>query len=65
MKDRKRGRLDWPDHVDYVTDWTSAARKTAELVPAELTDAQFVIGLAVPACAHTAYAEPDGTRAAW
>ncbi|WP_230396492.1 methyltransferase domain-containing protein [Streptomyces blattellae] len=64
MKDR-HGRAPYPDHDEYVTDWSTASKRTADLPPTELDAARYALGLAVPDCAHTAYAEPDGTSAAW
>ncbi|MCZ0989524.1 protein-L-isoaspartate(D-aspartate) O-methyltransferase [Streptomyces diastatochromogenes] len=64
MKDR-HDRAPWPNHGEYVTDWSGASKQTADLAPAELDAARFALGLAVPDCVHTAYAEADGTPAAW
>ncbi|MFF0748118.1 methyltransferase domain-containing protein [Streptomyces sp. NPDC004267] len=62
MKARSH-RLEWPDAAEYVTDWPAPAR--TGLRPGQLADAAFTIGQCVADVAHTAYAERDGTPAAW
>ncbi|WP_338677288.1 methyltransferase domain-containing protein [Streptomyces sp. SCSIO 30461] len=64
MKDR-HDRGSWPQHTDYVTDWTAADSSSADIGPMELDATQFIIGLTVPSCTHTIYEQPDGNHAAW
>ncbi|MBX9397178.1 methyltransferase domain-containing protein [Streptomyces sp. TRM72054] len=64
-------RFVWPDHDSYVSgDWAEAADRSAttavEVITAGRFDVlPFAVGLRVAACAHTAYEQGDGSRAAW
>lgn len=69
MKARSQ-RLVWPRHEEYVTDWPGdAVRSSTKLAVEDLGSGKFggpdfLLGLMVPACAHSVQAR-DGGGAAW
>ncbi|MFF1415822.1 methyltransferase domain-containing protein [Streptomyces sp. NPDC058289] len=58
-------RTAWPTHDDYVTTWPGSTGTAVQPDQLADTDAEFVIGLAVPHITHTTFREEDGTRATW